>query len=151
MTTQITAIRDQIKTLVETALPSYRQIANPYEIEKSPNVILRLGYGIAFGPGTNTNRELGCQLSVDREFAVVLTREVTALENNPDGREDVEKALFEDHYSLIKAIEKDPDLGETAARARYVSDSGLEYVALDNSRYFVLVSSFACEYFESLT
>jgi hypothetical protein len=148
---KIKTIRQELETVIDGVISGYQKIPNPYELEKISNVILRKGYGIAFGPGTNTERMLSCQLSVDREFAVILTREVAATEHNAEGRETVEKSIFEDQYLIIKAIEKDADLLGSASRARYVSDSGLEYVGLENSRYFVLVSTFATEYFESLT
>lgn len=147
---KISEIREQLETLIEAAITGYKQIPNPYEIEKTANVILRKGYGIAFGPATNTERQLSCQLSVDREFSIILTREVATTEHNNAGRETIEKAIFEDQYLLIKAIEKDSDLATKASRARYVSDNGLEYVGLENSRYFVLISTFATEYFENL-
>jgi hypothetical protein len=148
---KITEIRDNLQTLIETALPGMVQIPNPYELEKTANIILRKGYGIAFGPATNTERQLGCQLSIEREFAVILTKEVTATDHDSSGREAIEKAIFEEQYLLIKAIEQSPDLSGSASRARYLSDNGLEYVGLENSRYFVLQSTFACEYFEQLT
>lgn len=149
--TKISEIREQLETLITTALTGYRQIPNPYEIEKTSNVILRKGFGIAFGPGTNTERMLSCQLSVDRDFSILLTREVAVTEHDAAGREAVEKSIFEDLHLLIKAIETDADLATKASRARYVSDNGLEYVGLENSRYFLIAATFAAEYFESIS
>lgn len=148
--TKISTIRAALETIILGVVSGYQKIPNPYELEKISNVILRQGYGIAFGPGSNTERQLSCQLSIDRDFAVILTREVAATEHDASGRETIEKSIFEDQYLIIKAIEKDSDLLATASRARYVSDNGLEYVGLENSRYFVLVSTFATEYFENL-
>lgn len=148
---KITNIREQLETTIESVVTGYRQIPNPYEIEKASNVILKKGYAIAFGPGTNTERLLSCQLSVDREMAIVLTRQVSSTEHDTNRREDIEKAIFEDQYLIIKAIEKDPSLNNTAARARYTGDNGLEFLSLENSRYFVLQTNFAFEYFEDLT
>ena len=148
--TSISNIRAALETMIDGVVTGYTKIANPYELEKISNVILRKGYGIAFGPGANTNREL-CQMSVDREFSVVLTREVAATEHDADGRETVEKAIFEDQHLIIKAIEADASVGGTASRGRYISDGGIEYVGIENSRYYALVSNFAIEYFEQLT
>ena len=148
---KITDIREELETIIAAAVTGYRQIPNPYEIEKTSNVILKKGFAIAFGPGTNTERLLSCQLSVDREMAIVLTRQVSSTEHDTNRREEIEKDIFEDHYLIIKAIEKDPSLNNKAARARYVGDNGLEFLSLENSRYFVLQSNFAFEYFEDLT
>jgi hypothetical protein len=148
--TKITEIREEIETIIKAALPGYRQIPNPYEIEKTSNVILKKGFGIAFGPGTNSERLLSCQLSVDREMAVILTRQVSSTEHDTDRREAIEKELFEEHFLIVRAIERDPSLNNKAARARYTSDNGLEFLSLENSRYFVLQSNFAFEYFEDL-
>jgi len=148
---KITEIRNEFETVIKSVLTSARQIANPYEIEKTANVILKNGFGIAFGPGTNTERQLSCQLSIDREIAIVITRQVSATEHDTARREEIEKDILEDQFLVIKAIERDPSLNNKAARARYTSDNGLEYLLLENSRYFVLQSNFAFEYFEDLT
>lgn len=147
---KITTIRESLETLLFAELTGYQKIPNPYELEKCANRILTKGFGIAFGPAQNTNRVLDCQMSVERDFAILLTREVTHTEHNAQGRETVEKALFEDQYKLIKVIERDYATVVGASRAAYVSDNGLEYVGLENSRYFVLVSTFSVEYFENI-
>lgn len=146
----ITTIREALESVLFGVLTGYTKIPNPYELEKCSNMMLKKGFGIAFGPGQNTNRVLDCQMSIEREFAVILTREVTHTEHNAQGRETVEKALFEDQKLLIAKVEKDFALITGATRATYIGDSGLEYVGLENSRYFVLVSTFATEYFETI-
>jgi hypothetical protein len=151
LTSKITALRDALKTLVETTLTGYRQIPNPYETEKTANVILKKGYGLAFGPASNTERLLSCQLSVEREIVLVLTRQVSSTEHDTDRREDIEQAILEDQFLVIQALEADSSLGGNVSRAAFLSDNGLEYVAIENSRYFVLQSSFVFEYFEDLT
>jgi hypothetical protein len=149
--TKITNIREELESIIAASIAGYKQIPNPYEIEKTSNVILKKGFAIAFGPGTNTERLLSCQLSIDREMAIVLTRQVSSTEHDTNRRESIEKDILEDQFLIIRAIERDPSLNNKAARARYVGDNGLEFLSLENSRYFVLQSNFAFEYFEDLT
>jgi len=149
--TKITNIREELESIIAASIAGYKQIPNPYEIEKTSNVILKKGFAIAFGPGTNTERLLSCQLSIDREIAIVLTRQVSSTEHDTNRRESIEKDILEDQFLIIRAIERDPSLNNKAARARYVGDNGLEFLSLENSRYFVLQSNFAFEYFEDLT
>lgn len=149
--TKITNIREELESIIAASVAGYKQIPNPYEIEKTSNVILKKGFAIAFGPGTNTERLLSCQLSIDREIAIVLTRQVSSTEHDTNRRESIEKDILEDQFLIIRAIERDPSLNNKAARARYVGDNGLEFLSLENSRYFVLQSNFAFEYFEDLT
>jgi hypothetical protein len=148
---KITDIYNAWVALITAELPSYRRLPNPYAADANANVILNKGFGIAVGGGTNTERNLGCKLSISRDFGIILTKQIAKTDHDTSGRADQEKALFEDQYALIKAVEQDPDLGGTAAKAYYVSDGGLEILDLETGRYFVLATQFNVEYFETLT
>jgi hypothetical protein len=148
---KITSIFDQLKTVISTELPTYKQIPNPYELEAASNVMLAKGYGLAFGAGSNTERQLSCQLSIEREFGVLLTRQMSYTEHDAANRNSLEKTIFEDQYKLIKAIEKNSSLAQLVAKVAYASDSGIEFLGLESGRYLTLFSAFTCEYFENLT
>lgn len=148
---KITDIYDAWVTLVTAELPDYRRLPNPYEASANANVILNKGYGIVAGAGSNTERKLGCKLSIARDFGIILTKQIAKTDHDTSGRANQEKALFEDQYTLIKALEMDPELSGTAAKAFFVGDGGLEILELETGRYFVLASQFNVEYFETLT
>ena len=149
--TKISQIYAALETVIETELPTYRKIPNPYDSSANANVILRQGYGIVAGAGSNTNRVLGCEMSIARDFGVILTKQIAKTEHDADGRTNQEKALFEDQYLLVKSLEKNPSLTGTAAKVGFVGDNGIEVLDLETGRYFVLVSQFNVEYFENLT
>lgn len=148
---KISEIYVALESAIESIIPDYKKIPNPYDASGTANVILRQGYGISAGPALNTERLLGCEMSIARDFGVVLTKQIAKTDHDADGRTSQEKALFEDQYSLIKYIEKNPSLSGTAAKIGFVGDNGIEILDLESGRYFVLASQFNVEYFENLT
>lgn len=148
---KVSDIYNALNTLVSTTLTSYKKLPNPYVASENANVILNKGYGIAIGAGTNTERLLGCKLSIARDFGVVLTKQIAKTDHDVAGRATQEKAIFEDQYLIIKALEENPSLSGTAAKAYFVGDGGLEVLDLETGRYFVLATQFNVEYLETLT
>lgn len=136
-------------SLIETALPTYVRIPDPYDPEKNASLILDKGYGLGFGPANNTERMKCPQLSIAREFFVVLTNKIVSLENDSNQRGSIEKSLFEDHFALVKAVEADPTLGGAAVITKYVSDGGLEFLNGEQAKHFLIEIVFESEYFES--
>lgn len=143
---------DAIVLQVQNLLPSHVRLSNPYAINENTESALRQGWGIALLSGTNTERNIGCKLSVSRQFSVVLTRKMYANELNVEGKASTEKQLFEDQFTLIQAFESDPTLGLTdIAALKWESDNGLEFVFGEKDNFLQLNSTFTVEYFEQLT
>lgn len=150
---KVSDIYEALLDVLEAQLPSYTRIPNAYDAGATPEPMLRKAYGIGFGPSSNTNRVVGCQMSVARTFDVLIVRQVTTTENNTAARAALEKEVFEAQKLVIAAIENNPSLSQTCANAAFVSDSGLDFVTGQTSqqKYFLLVSTFACEYLENLS
>ena len=148
---KITQIFDQLKVIVAAELPTYKQIPNPYELEQGSSVMLAKGYGIAVGAGHNTERQLSCQQSIERQFGILLTRQMSYTEHDAANRNLLEKEILEDHHKLNKAIEKNVSLSQIVAKITYSSDNGLEFLGVESGRYLTIFSTFTCEYFENLT
>lgn len=148
---KVSQIYDALATLVATALPTYKKLPNPYDSSANANVILNKGYGIAIGQGSNSERFQDCQLSISRDFGIVLTKQLAKTDHDVSGRASQEKALFEDQFLVIKALETNPQLSGLVAKTFYVGDGGLEILDLETGRYMVLASQINVEYFENLT
>ena len=152
---QITVAYDaflaRIETVLGTVAGGYFRLPNVYKPEENSERFLDLGYGVALLSGQNTNRNVNCKFSVERTFQVVLTRKFYALEADPTGKADAEKALFEDQYKLINDFEQDISINGAAMYTRYVSDGGIEYVSGEKDNYLMLRTEFAVEYLESFT
>ena len=146
----ITNIYNVLETMIETALPTYSKIPNPYVVEDNPELLMETGYGLAIGPGNNTERLVGCKKTYEREFVIVLINEVTTTDTNLDQREALEKSIVEDHYKVFSAIEVDPDLGGYAVKGVLLNDSGIQYLDTGIQKYILIEISVTAEYFENL-
>lgn len=150
MTTNISTIFDAMDTLISTELTDYARIPNAYDMESNANLFVLKGYAIGLGAATNTERQLSCQLSLNRTFNILLTNQVTANYTDFDAFNDVAKTLFEDQYKIIKAIEKSPTINSGQVFAKFVGDGGLEFLVAGQAKYFMVEMQFDCEYFENL-
>lgn len=147
----ISDIYNEVKSRVSAKLPTHKLLPDPYIVESNPETFLEKGYSIAIKDAQNTNKQLGCKISVQRNIEIVITRKFFSTDLNRDHLETREKDLLEDHALVIKDIEKDPSLGiAETPMFTYVSDNGIETVFDDKSNFIKIVSTFSVEYFESL-
>lgn len=143
---------DAIKLAIQTLFPSHQQLTNPYDVAENTTLQLMKGWGIAFGPATNSRRKLACHLSVNRTISIPLTRVRSGSSLDTLKKETNEKLLLEDQYVLIKEMEKNVTVNNNnvITRFEYTSDNGIETVLSDNDHYIVLVTNFEMEYLENL-
>lgn len=151
----VSTVHVALKSLITTTLTGYSRI-NAYQLQNNPDLMLDKGYGISYGPGTNTNRQVGCHLSVSRAFLVLLTKQVTTMEYDEDGMTELEKSLLEDSILLVKAIEDNPTLATSAGQdgpamsAIWESDEGIEFLEGKSGSYLLCQMTFNIEYMEAL-
>jgi len=149
--TDISNIFDAYEDVIAAVLPSYYKIPNGYDIAANSQLFFKSGFAISIGPATNTNRQLSCQISIEREITVTLVLQLTAALTDFSGFNTVVKNLFEDQYKIIKAIEKDQTLNDGGGNnSIFTSDGGLEFVDAAQAKYFQVRTIFQTEYFENL-
>lgn len=154
--TNISTAFAAMKTVLGTLFPDvsgYFQLTNPYDIEENPDGALMQGWGLAMGPGQNTQRLMSCNLSLSRTFSVTLTRARFGGDSVTENKEEAELLLFEDQFLLIRELENDVTLNNNVSgitRIVFLSDAGIEDVVTDNDHYVKLTSAFQMEYFEKL-
>jgi len=147
----ITAGSDALLARLAALFPEgdgWHWLPNAYKPEENPELLLRQGYGLALGPGENTQRLVNCKFSVNRSITVVLTRKYDALENDATAKFATEKQLFEDQYRLINDLEQDVSVNGTTMYTRWESDGGIEYVEGDTDRFLMVRTEIALEYLE---
>lgn len=150
MPTRIEDIYDAIADLVETNLTGYKRFPNPYVITENTYLHMKSGYGIAIGPGTDTERFVGCQISWERSFTVVLVKQVMTTQNNTEKRELVEKDILEDHDILRKAIYSSSTLGGKAVKTTVISDGGVNFIDGDRLKFLSMEIEIVTEYLETI-
>ena len=146
---KVSDVYDALDALVAATLTGYMKIPNPYVVDQNNNLILDKGYGITFNDAVNPQDFSTCKVAIERTFGVILFNRVTTTDHNLAQRATLEKALLEDQFLLLKAVEADPDLDGSAANARYESDTGI-LMEGDKLRYMFLETVFSIKYIENL-
>ena len=82
---------------------------------------------------------------------ITLTRAVRGTDRDISARLTTEKALLEDHLTLIKDFEKDPTLDTSSAKVNYLSDNGINEVFTGAGHFLMIQLTYAIEYFEDLS
>lgn len=149
--TKISTLHDAIISKITTNLSSYTKFANAYILERNPKTLLKKGFGVSIGPGVRTDRIIGCQVSWERLFQIVLVNQIHTTENNATVKETAMKAILEDHYTLLTKFEIDGGLSGNAIDGIVSSDGGVDYLEIDDTPYFVMQIDLSLEYFEDLT
>ena len=148
----ITDIMVALKTAIETALPTYQRMPNPYFLDRNSALLMRSGYGVGVGAANNTNRLITGKVSIDRTFEIVLVNQIEALPSDAVNVELEEKAILEAAFTLIKYFENNEQLGisNVVLNSRYLSDGGIEFIDLEVQRYHQLTLSVGVEYMETI-
>lgn len=149
--TAIADIYDAIVLKLGTNLPTFKRIPNPYSLDENTALLLRKGYGIAIGTGTNTERYVGCLVTWQRDYTIGIVTQVVNTENDTLGRAEIEKDLIDAHDLVLKSFETDPSLGGKCIKAVITDDSGIEYISGDKGRYLALELTLRVEYQETST
>jgi len=108
--TKISDIKSAVVTLVSSTITDYQQLSNPYAIDENSHLTLKQGFGVAVGPGRDTERYVGCLVTWERLFTIILIRQVLTTQNNVTAREVIDTALLDDHDKLRKAFYLDSTL-----------------------------------------
>ena len=148
---KISLIYDALVARCDSVLTDYSQLPNPYDIEANNELFLSKGFGVAVGAGLRTDRLISCQKSWERTFSVILTNQITTTEHNIDANETIQKSILEDHFALFSDLEKETTLSQITIRSQVEADDGLEFVDLDDARYYAMQITVLTEYLEDLT
>lgn len=150
MPTKIEDIYDALVTVIDATLADYVRFPNPYVINENTFLHMKSGYGIAIGPGRDTERLVGCQLSWERAFTVILVKQMTATQNNTDKRVLIEKEIIADHDALRKAIYSNSTLSGNAIKTTLTSDGGVNFLDGDRLKFLSIEMEVLTEYLESV-
>lgn len=150
---QVSTAFDNFVSRVDAALTSgngWIKLPNPYAIQNNPDVMLKQGYAIGIGAGTNTKRTLGDQVSIRRSFFVHISRAMDALDFDVAGRQSTEKTLLEDLKLVVADVEKHQTLNAGQIFCAFDGDDGIESIEGESSEFRALKANFIIEYFEQI-
>lgn len=150
MTTEVTSLYDSLVSSIGTLLPNHKRLSNPYALEQNNDQILEKGWGLAVRAGTNTNRQIGCKLSVEREFEIHITRKYFAREFDVTKKASTEKDLLEDMQLIIDNMEENSSLSSGSYLVKYIGDSGIINVRDVQDAFLAITISVTVEYFRTI-
>lgn len=147
---QISTIYDAVRLRMATLFPTFKELPYPSSIEFNDSLFLTTGWAVQIADAFNTRRLLSCQFSISRNITVTLTRQNFGLDRDIPTRIAAEKAILENHFTMVKDLEKDPDLASTLAKIEYQSDFGIQTLFNQQLHFLYIQSTFSIEYFENL-
>lgn len=151
MTAKVLTIYDAIIDQIETSLPTYKRLPNPYVVDQNTYAQLTKGYGMAIGSGIDTKRYVCDLVTWKRNFTIILIQRITTTQNNIGSREVIEQSILRDHDTLRKAFYLNSSLGGNAIESTVSIDDGLTFVDADLLKFFTLEMNLVVEYQESAT
>lgn len=142
---KISTVIDTIRTAIPalSGFSSKTEIPNPYSLVDNNSNLLKDGWGLAVGSATADFNEF-CKFFEEREFSIILTRQVFSLANCADQPVTAAKSLLEDMILIKKDLLNIDQLGipTSIARINLGSSSGIESVNGDKFNYFTISTSF---------
>lgn len=146
----ITTAYNTLQARVAALLPNHQRLGNPYEIEENPAPFLKQGYGIGLGPANNTERQISCQGSAQRDLLVTITRKFYARDTDRATKATVELELLEDLQLIMDDAEKNFQAPTSTAIYRYATDNGIESVYADEDHYLMVQAVVSAEILKTL-
>ena len=154
---KISQIYDALNSLVSTEFPTstYSYLSNAYIPEENDNLTLRRAIGFYVGQGSNKNRVLSCQISMERLITVTQTAKFYGTRLDKSLKDDTVKTILEDQFKLIKLLENAPqDSANGIDKMIFVNDNGIEFIfgnGDESTENFLMIrSQFSIEYLENL-
>lgn len=132
-----------------TEANGYFRIADAVSVEDNPVTQLDQGYGLAIGSGANTNRMQCGIITINRVFTVVLTRARDATDGDDQSRDTNLKSLLDDMRTVIASFEREIRLVDGEVNCKYVSDTGIESLSIDDETIWVTRINFEAETFDA--
>lgn len=151
MTVKIEDIKEAINTKLAADLTGYKRLPNPYAVAENAMLLMQKAWCVSVGPGNNTQRFVDCHSTWQRDFTITMVNKITAMQNDTEAREDIEKALLVAHRSVLESFETDSTLSGTVIRAIIVSDSGILPLDGQTGKYLAIELVLTVEYLEKFT
>jgi len=143
-------IHDQIFVAVKEALPEHKELDDNVVIENNNSLKLNKGFCIEFRGARNTNRVVDCLMSVAQDIVITNTLSNRGTETDIEARKRAEKAILEDCYKIVKAIESNVQLDDTCEKIEFSSHNGIELIISDDEKTFLMVqATYSIEWFKT--
>lgn len=149
---KITTLYDDFIARIVAVLPNHLRLSDPYLFQKNTDSEKRQGFGLRFGPGNHTGNNLSCDILLQQEFTLVLTRISQGRELESAKKAEAEKQLMEDLFLVISDVENSPQLSDpqVVVFGAYVSHGGIEFIQGDRDDLLKVEAQFSFRYRQDL-
>ena len=141
-------------TRIAALLTSHVRLSDPYNLDQNTPVLLKLGYGLTFGPGSSVDREIltvGGKRTQVKTFGISLTRQFYAKEFDAAAKDVATLALHEDLAILINDFILEDTLNAGAIITGWLDDSGIIEVFSDKNNFLAIQANFTVEIRDTIT
>ena len=145
----INDIYTQIRSQIDSLLPSSYELRDVIEPENNYGRILEKGWGVTMADGGNANRNVTKGASLARTFTVLLTRKFNAQLQDRDNQIDAEQELYADLETVIDDVHENNLDVPDCHQMQYVDDSGVVRTLVNEEQYIQIEANFAVEYFRN--
>jgi hypothetical protein len=147
MTTAITDIVNNLYTLIGDTLTAYTELPDPYAIENNTELFLKKGFAVGIAGASNEQeRSETCSRWIRRTFSFTLTNKITTTRENNTAIKTIQKSIMEDQELVLQAIYDDSTLSGKAIDITYTDDTGIQYLDINDIKYFSVTSNFEILY-----
>ena len=148
---KVSDVTDALYSLVGTALSTYNELSDPYELENNTELFLRKGYGIAINDGMNNlEQSTSCHRWTVRTYTFSLVNKITTTRENKTSMKTLQKSIMEDQETVLQAIYDDSTLGGDAVHIEYQSDTGIQYLDIEQIKYFRVDTTLEVTYIKTV-
>jgi hypothetical protein len=151
---RISKIYDWFLSEVAAALPDHSELMDPDDLTENPDGLLAKGYGITIGAGQNTNRCIEANAYYyQRDFTIILTRDLVRLQADSDSRKEKWKNILEDLHLVLQRLTGSYSIVEGTSvisfKNEYSSDSGPRATVINGNDYVFIELTVTAEYRET--
>jgi hypothetical protein len=146
---KISTVYDSFLARVVAVLPNHRKLSDPYQFKKNTDSEKRQGFGLKVGPGLNTFAQLSCNMILQRDMSLVISRISQGRETDRDKKAEAEKQLLEDLFLVIQDVESSPTLGSASViGCDYLDDGGIQFYYTERDDVLYIEANFKLKYVE---
>lgn len=148
---KISTIYDSIVSKMNVLFPSKQRLHNPYELSDNPEIIAKDSWGLKIGSASREEIDY-CNLSIAREFTLILIRQFATVGNKEDAFDAISKLLMEDQQTVLNNLWSTSELNQQSIIDQIVFESigGIDFQETNQKKYLFCEITFRITISESL-
>lgn len=133
---KISTVYNAVIDKIEVIYPLRQRLHNPYDLEDNPEICRKNAWGLKVEDAQREETEF-CNISLNRQFTIVFTRQFVTLAKKEDGFDSVTTSILEDQQLFCETFFATDQIGQidNIERIDIVNISGVNQIIADEKRY----------------